>query len=401
VEDADLGATASRRPATGRLMTAPTSTTLTAVRDLRVRHAWADNLRVLVIAGMIVVHVATAYLVEEDWYYVERAAGPVAQAVGWGIVGAAALFGMGLLFLVAGWFTPRSLARKGPGHFAVGRLLWLGVPLKVFVFVIDLLTDLAGYRGMGGTDEPAEYLGRWWREDADLGPAWFIATLLVFSLAYAAWRASRPSPPREPAPLPPTVLVLAAALIAAATFAVRLLWPLLSDDHFGLNLWEFPQMLAMFGLGVVAAERGWLDRPLDGRLRRRCGQAALLAGLAMAPIAVGIVVGDPERFAGGWHPQAVALPLVEGVLAVGMSVWAFEWFRRRWDHAGSLAQALGRASYATYLVHPPIVVGFSLALRSVALPGEVKFVLVAVASLVGAFAVGWLLTRCRLFARVL
>jgi peptidoglycan/LPS O-acetylase OafA/YrhL len=197
------------------------------------------------------------------------------------------------------------------------------------------------------------------------------------------------------------VLLALVAAIAVASFLVRLRWPLLSDAFFGLNVWEFPQMLAMFVFGVAAAERGWLDGPLDDGLRRRCGQAGLGAMLGAVLVAVGVVVGDPEPSGGGWYPQAVAIPLVESVLAVGMSLWTFEWFRRHWNHNGPLLQALGRASYATYLIHPTVVVGWSLTLRSVAIPAEVKFLLVAAASLTGAFALGWLLTRSRPLAHVL
>jgi len=46
-------------------------------------------------------------------------------------------FAMGPLFLVAGWFSARSLAHKGAGEFARSRLLRLGVPLIVFIFLID------------------------------------------------------------------------------------------------------------------------------------------------------------------------------------------------------------------------------------------------------------------------
>lgn len=55
-------------------------------------------------------------------------------------------FALGPLFLVAGWFSARSLARKGAGAFARTRLLRLGAPLIVFIFVIN---PLASYLGDG------------------------------------------------------------------------------------------------------------------------------------------------------------------------------------------------------------------------------------------------------------
>lgn len=40
-----------------------------AVERSRQHEQWVDNLRVILIAGVIVVHVATAYLVDIPWYY--------------------------------------------------------------------------------------------------------------------------------------------------------------------------------------------------------------------------------------------------------------------------------------------------------------------------------------------
>jgi glucans biosynthesis protein C len=365
------------------------------------REPWADNVRIAIIAGMIVTHVATAYLIDLDWYYMERTGGDVAELLGWALVGVGALFGMGLLFLVAGLFTPRALHRKGPGRFALDRLVRLGIPLVVFVFVVDLWTDFVGYRGMGGTDAPMAYVARWWREDADLGPAWFIAVLLAFALLYAGWRAWRPQPARERRVLRGRDLVATGVAIGLGTFLVRLVWPFLSGEVFGLTIWELPQMVAMFTLGVLAAERGWLDAPIEQRLRRRCGLAAVAGAFMTLLVALVAVVGDPDPLAGGLAPQALVMPTMEALIAVGMSIWVMEWFRRHADHAGPLARELGRSSYATYLVHPPVVVACSLALRDVPIPAEAKFVAVVLVAVPAAFALGHLLTRSTPLARIL
>lgn len=90
---------------------------------LRQRHElWVDNLRVVLIAGVIVVHTATAYVVDIPWYYEqERAAsGPWSVVIGLPTLLAGA-FGLGPLFLVAGTFSARSLTRVGPARFTRAR----------------------------------------------------------------------------------------------------------------------------------------------------------------------------------------------------------------------------------------------------------------------------------------
>jgi len=104
---------------------------------------------------------------------------------------------------------------------------------------------------------------------------------------------------------------------------------------------------------------------------------------------------------GGVYPQALALPIAEAVIAVAMSLWTLEWFRRRWEHAGPLARALGRASFAAYIVHAPVVVLLSVGLRSVPVPVEIKFLAVFTLGAAASFGLGWVVTRWRFVARIL
>jgi glucans biosynthesis protein C len=368
--------------------------------DKRQRLAWLDNLRIVIIAGMILTHVGTAYVVDIGWYYEERTASAATQAVFWALLGVGGLFAMGLLFLVAGLVTPGSLGRRGPAGFARGRLVRLGIPLVVFLAVADPLLDLVGYRGEGGQADLRTFLSRWWRYDADLSVMWFVAVLLVFSLGYAVLRWRRPGPSGG-GRLTARPLVLAGLAVAVGSFVVRLRWPFMSDSVRGLNLWELPQMLALFSLGVAAGERGWLDGGLSDALWRRCGQVALAAGAATVLLAPMIALGEPDAFLGGLEVRAMLLPLVEGVIAVSMSLWVLEWFRRRWDIGGRLQREAARASFAAYVVHPAVLVALMVALASAPVGVEVKLVVVWVLGVIGSFGLGWLATRSRVLGRVL
>ena len=64
------------------------------------RAGWMDSLRVAVIAGVIVLHAATAYILDIDWYYQERTTSTLTPAL------LAGLFGLGPLFLVGGCCRP-------------------------------------------------------------------------------------------------------------------------------------------------------------------------------------------------------------------------------------------------------------------------------------------------------
>jgi glucans biosynthesis protein C len=358
------------------------------------RLGWMDTLRVTAIAGVIVMHAATAYLLDIDWYYQERTTSTLTSTLVAFPALLGGLFGLGPLFLLGGLLSAGSLTRKGPGGFAGGRLLRLGLPLLAFFVLVDPLTDYLG--ALAEDEHPSlwPYLADQ-TGTRDTGPLWFVALLLLLSLAYAALRRLHPARSGVTAGVGPRYLVAAAAGIAVGSFAVRLVSPL-GDDTFANLRWEaWPQGIGLFTLGVLAGERGWLEA-LDWRLVRGCGRVAVAALLGLTALAAWAVVTDRlDAVAGGLAWPSAALAVLEGLGAVALSLWLVAWFRRRWDRPGRLLRRAGRGSYAAYVLHPPVLVVLSLLARPLPVAPEGKFVLVAVGGVVAAFAVGVGLTRLR------
>ena len=121
----------------------------------RARVAYLDNLKVLLVAGIIAAHGIAAYSdLESAWPYQdvqEVQLGAVSNGVLSLLALPAVLFVMGLFFLISGLLTPGSVARKGPRFFARGRLLRLGVPLAVWTLVIWAAAKWAVYQVGGET----------------------------------------------------------------------------------------------------------------------------------------------------------------------------------------------------------------------------------------------------------
>ena len=367
------------------------------------RQPWVDNLRVVIIVGVIGAHVSLIYALDVAWYYEERDASTLAKAVLAGVFSPGLLFGMGLLFFVAGLFTPGALAHKGLRRFVVDRAWRLGIPVVAYLFAVNPAMNYFGDRAMGGGEPLGDYFRRTYRHDVDFGVAWFIAALLVFSLAWAAWRSRHPVRTEDRTSLRGRDLLLAGSFIAGASFVVRLRWPFLSTDELlGLNLWEYPQMLTLFVLGALADERRWLVDGLSPELRRSCARAAALSVLAAVIVAVGVTLTDePDPFLGGLRVEAAVFPVVEAALTISMTMWLIDWFRRRWSHTTAVARRAGRASFPAYLVHAPITVLLGLLLRDVDVPAEVKLLVVFAIAVVASFGSGWLVTRERAASRVL
>jgi peptidoglycan/LPS O-acetylase OafA/YrhL len=383
-------------------MTAATSPVPTE-QSAASRLAWVDNLRVAVIIGVIGAHVAIIYALDVGWYYEERTASAVMKALLAAIFSPGFLFGMGLLFFVAGLFTPSAFQRKGARRFVIDRLVRLGVPTVAYLFVVNAAMNALGSWASGEGESVADYFRRTYWDDVEFGVAWFIAALLAFSLVYAAWRSRHPAREEDVRPLRHRDLLWAAAFITVASFAIRLELPFLSTGElWGLNLWEYPQMITLFMLGALAAERRWLDDGLPAHLRRVCGRAAA-AGLALAVIVgVGVTLSDDaDPFLGGLRLEAMLIPMIEATLTLGLSLWALDWFRRRWNRSGPLVHRAGRGSFAAYIIHAPITVILAVALRDVSVPTEIKFLVVFALTVVVSFGLGSLLTQTQPEARTL
>jgi hypothetical protein len=361
------------------------------------RLAYLDNVKTLLIAGIIAAHAIQGYSEFGSWTYQdiqEVTLSPVVETVFViALVSLGALFLMALFFLISGLFTQDSLERKGPARFLSDRLLRLGVPFAVYTLVVWPLTEFAIF----GPFFHRSYWDSFTDTDPvlDNGPMWFVGVLLVYSLALVAWR--RWFPPRAPStePLRWRTLALLSAAVGASTFVLRIAMPANSNQPLNLHVWGWPEYVALFALGVVAARRGWL-RPVERGLARRCGFASLVATLAVAiTIVTAEILGlDEEVFLGGWRLTAFLAAMAEGVIAVSAPIWALAFAQRHLNGSGRLRRAMARSSYLAFMLQGPVLVGLALALRPIDLTGDVKALLVATLGIVGSFALAWpLVTR--------
>jgi surface polysaccharide O-acyltransferase-like enzyme len=347
------------------------------------RRPYLDNLKVVLVSAVILGHVFITYGDIGSWAYRETSDNDAFLIVAALVVSLGSLFAMGLFFLIAGLLTPRSLAKKGTGGFLRDRVVRLGVPFLAYLVIYPLVVWLAGDEGW------REVLGDQARELTP-GPLWFVLVLLIYSACYAWWRRGHAAR-SDGGALRPRLLVLLGALIAASTVVVRLVFPINSDQVFSLHLWQWPQCLGLFVLGVMCAENGWAD-PVADRLRRGCGFSALAGVVVM----VGAFAASPESFepfAGGLQWQALLTAVCEATIAVALSVWLLGFFQRHVDRSSPLRMALGRAAFGAYVVQVPVVVAVALAFAALPLAPEVKFLFVAPLSLIACFGLAWGLTR--------
>lgn len=361
----------------------------------RSRAAWADNLKVVLVVGVVVAHVTMAWTGIGNWVFTE---GPVREPLFslLALMTSASLFGLAVFFMVAGLFTPRSLERKGLRRFLVDRTLRLGVPMLFFVIVIAPFVEWADPEHAGWTRGFAAYTVEvvWWSWPVPpaWGPTWFLAVLLLFSVLYAV---ARTLVPRRvgATPLRRRHLVATAAAVALVSWLVRFEVPV-GEEVGRLALGQAPAWVTGFALGVAGAERGWFDpiQPEIARWARHVGAGALVTA-ALVIGAAGALGADLEAFAGFGTWQSLLLAVTEGALVVSMPLWLLDVFRRRFDHQGPLVREASRAALAAFVVHQVVLVGLVLASHEVPWAPELEWLAVSVLGVLVSFGLGALLTR--------
>jgi len=364
------------------------------------RQAFIDQLRGLTSLLVVLHHTAITYGGAGSWYYKEVApssagiAGPLLSL----LCAIDQAWFMGAFFLWAGYFTPGPFARKGPARYFAERLVRLGIPLVVFGFFLDALTNAIADLGRG-RDFSTGLVRRLLSLEYHPGPLWFVQALLVFSVAFALWRRFNPAKPNDDAPLPAHATLLGAAIaVALVAFVVRLEIPV-GAEWWHWQLGYFPMYVLLFGVGCAAARHHWLER-IEWRYARPWAIVALLTLPVLPAFVLGYsaVMHAKVDVGGGFNVGPLVYALWEPFIAWGILLtlmWFFHTKVRPDRFAG-----LGRRAYAIYCFHPPVVVAISVALRSWAAAPLVKFAATGALSCAALYAVCGALLRLPGVSRV-
>lgn len=173
-------------------------------------------------------------------------------------------------------------------------------------------------------------------------------------------------------------MVAAALLIAVTAFVTWRWWPPDDASTFWHLQWEsWPQGAGLFALGVWAGEVGSLE-DLTARARR-LGWTALAAVVLLVALAgYEQARGQGESTLHGADWAAVLGTVRYGIISVAFAVWFTVLIRARLSGGGLVRARAGRASYATYVLHPLVLTAIMVLFASLSLAPELKFLVVAV-----------------------
>jgi hypothetical protein len=356
-----------------------------------------DYLRVGLVTLVVLHHLAVVYGANTGFYYLEPARHDLLALV---VLVLFQLFNqayfMGLLFLIAGYFTPGSLDRKGPALYLKHRLLRLGVPTLIFTFILAPISSIGIYQMPATlTHMTTPFTWEQYPRLIGIGPMWFAVMLLVFDCGYAAWLTVRKSGTDQSKSMDAPsygmigVLILALAL---TSYLIRIVLPLGKYVLWFPSLAYLPQYVSFFLIGVAAYRRNWL-RTIGDPMGKRGFWLAAIATLILLPLALIGKLGKLGGFLGNGHWQSSVYTLWDSTFAVGISLGLISLFQRRFDYPARLGQFMERQAFAVYVIHIPVIVLLALALRPIHIEQLLKFGLAAIIGVPLSFAVAYLVRR--------
>lgn len=382
-----------------------------AARKPSSRLHFIDNWRSALIILVVLHHLALVYGAGAPFYYVEPPwTDPLAYQAFLAFILINQSFFMGALFLISGYFTPGSFERKGLGSFLKDRLLRLGIPLVLFIFVLSPIASIGYYQmpaSLTGITSPLTWHA--YPKLIGFGPLWFVAMLLIFDFGYAVWRTATRNRASRPTinSTPPGYLAIGifVLILALASYLLRIVVPL-GKDVLGVfpTIAYLPQYLSFFVLGIIASRSNWFRT-----IPSKTGRVGLLMALAVTvllfPIALtGLplrLTGIVYNFLGKGHWQSAVYALWDSTVSVGMCLGLIILFRHFLDRPGRIGKFLSQQSFTVYIVHVPVIVLLAVALKRIELEPLLKFSLAAAIGVPLCFAVAYIVRRIPLVSRIL
>jgi len=362
------------------------------------RLGYLDNLRSTMIVWVVAFHTAITYSHIGSWYYSDpRPTDNISSIVFLTFEAHSQAFFMGILFLLAGYFVPGAFDRKGFPRFMTDRLVRLGVPSLLYIFIIQpfLLHYLLGAGKGSVVDYYRSFLasGDWL---TGAGPMWFAIALLIFCLVYGLFRMIVPTKKEAFALSAPGLAGLMGTGLVVAVFAflIRTKEPM-GRGFLYFQPAFFTQYIVLFALGIVAYRNNWFVS-----LPKRLGCGLLIGAAILSPIAWSglLILGGGlqqgiTNYVGGWRWQSAGYALWESLFCMAICPGFLVLYREHFNGRGRISKLMSDNSFGIYFAHPPIVIAVSQMFVGLALPPLAKWLVVAPLALLATLAVVHLVLR--------
>lgn len=315
------------------------------------------------IALVIAQHVLLATLIPGAWFGIhipsDGSAHPLFTGISaWSLYFLNTFF-MYMLFLISGYFVPRSVHKKGVKRYLKERLLRIGIPFLFGLLLINSSSLLLGRLSPGSAmaDMP-------WRDLPfnQLGVLWFLVVLFAFDLLYCGWvqlrgdryaiNTSVPTPQLRSWLIGAVVLAIIEVVMATQTqfWAAVARWPLGGLQIQGPHIFTY---LFLFFLGCKASSHRWLER-LDAQLIMRWFRFSF--ALALGLLGIYLALAFNGSLSNEIEKVSLLGSLLNPFIGWGMMGYLLLWFQRNENRFGQWLANAGVDSFGAYIIHTLVLV---------------------------------------------
>lgn len=362
-----------------------------------------DNISLIMIIIVVLVHTSVTYSGIGDWYYIENKSVDTVSKIIFAIFNTfSQAYFMGFLFLIAGYFIPKAYDKKGSGKFIKDRFVRLGLPVIIYIFVIHPFIEYFIMEVF--IDKPVQAFNEYYINYikpfgflGNTGPLWFALALLIFTLFYAIVRKifKQPIKSIKHKKYPNHIsIVLIILLISFFNFVVRIFQPF-GTSIMNMQLCFFPQYIVLFIIGILAYRNNWFaNLPYELGvfwLKISLGLGLVLWSLIM--LFAGPLAGKEYVILGGFYWQSTVYAFWEQLVCAGMCLGLIAIFRDKFNYQGKVLKFLSQNAFGVYVFHAPILIGISLLVRNIYLYPIIKFLIVALIVLPISFTFSYLIRK--------
>jgi glucan biosynthesis protein C len=342
----------------------------------RKRLIYIDNLRLMIIALVVMHHLAVTYSGFGSWYRIENINLDTLSTIWFAFyLSFQQAYFMGLLFMMAGYFVAGSYDRNGFGRFVGDRFKRLIIPTLIYMVAI---TPFIGLVELGNKANGFSIIGFL----SGTGVMWFAVALFTFSLIYGLVRLflRKGAPIYGNKQLGPSFksAVFLIFIISIFAFLIRIVQPI-GTSILNMQFCFFASYIVLFIVGIVAYKNN-----LFSKISYRTGKRWLIAGITLGFLVWLIVVGvadksgNTDTLNGGMTWQSAAYSVWESFVAVATGIGLIAIFREKFDHQSKLTKTLSDNAFAVYMFHPLIIVAVTIALSPVTLYPIAKWLILCV-----------------------
>jgi glucans biosynthesis protein C len=363
------------------------------------RLSYIDNLRVFCIVIVVFIHSAVTYSCIGSWYYTEPQSLGVFEKLFFFLFQSHAQgFSMSLFFFIAGYFVPASLERKGVKTYILDRLKRLGIPVLVYILLIQPLCVKLVYPQLNLTEytldgfHHLDFLGR-------TGPLWFAFALLIFSILFAL--IYRYLPLTKPnSNISNTKIFMLIGLITLLAFLIRIFAPI-GTSFYNLQFCFFAAYVVFFYLGTMASKNNILEK-INLQQGRKWLYIAFGIGLPIWFITgyVGKIFEGKMMIFGGLNTPAFLYAFWESFFCVTFIIALMGISKAKFNFQNRTMKFLSENTFGIYVFHAPVLISLSVLTKNIHLYALPKFCIIGFLAIIASLFVSWLIRKIPVVGKV-